>query len=81
MEFNTTNKTINKNLRHGDINEIIKRSRLSRETVRASLKLKTLVGATENQIKVWEVATALLQERKETAKEIENKISSIAKKL
>lgn len=81
MDFQEQVKPIIEGLRWGDINEISSRSGLSRETVRASLKLETLVGATENQIKVWEVAGTMVKERQEEAKKKEEKLVSLAKTL
>ncbi len=81
MEFKEQTKPIIQGLRKGDINEIMTRSGLSRETVRASLRLETLVNATANQIKVWETAVSLLKERQEDAKKAEVKIARIAETL
>lgn len=81
MEFKEQTKPIIQGLRKGDINEIMTRSGLSRETVRVSLRLETLVNATSNQIKVWETAVSLLKERQEDAKKAEVKIARIAETL
>jgi len=81
MEFQEQRKQIIKSLRKGDINEIMRRSGLSRETVRASLRLETLVGATDNQIKVWDTAVSLLKERQDDAKKAESRIARIAETL
>lgn len=81
MNFQEQVKPLLKSLRKGDLNEIAERSGLSRQTVRDSLKLDTLVGATENQIKVWEVAGTMIKERQEEAKKKEEKLVSLAKTL
>lgn len=81
MDFQEQVKPIIEGLRWGDINEISSRSGLSRETVRASLKLETLVGATDNQVKVWEVTVSMLKERQEDAKKAEVKLAKLAEKL
>ena len=81
MDFQEQVKPIIKSLRKGDLNEIAERSGLSRQTVRDSLKLETLIGATENQIKVWEVAGTMIKERQEEAKKKEEKLVSLAKTL
>jgi predicted transcriptional regulator len=81
MNFQEQVKPLLKSLRKGDLNEIADRSGLSRQTVRDALKLDTLVGATENQIKVWEVAGTMTKERQEEAKKKEEKLVSLAKTL
>lgn len=81
MNFQEQVKPLLKSLRKGDLNEIADRSGLSRQTVRDALKLDTLVGATENQIKVWEVAGTMVKERQEEAKKKEEKLVSLAKTL
>ncbi|KAF5072841.1 hypothetical protein DSECCO2_197290 [anaerobic digester metagenome] len=81
MNFQEQVKPLLKSLRKGDLNEIADRSGLSRQTVRDALKLDTLVGATENQIKVWEVAGTMIKERQEEAKKKEEKLVSLAKTL
>lgn len=81
MNFQEQVKPLLKSLRKGDLNEIADRSGLSRQTVRDALRLDTLVGATENQIKVWEVAGTMIKERQEEAKKKEEKLVSLAKTL
>lgn len=81
MDFQEQVKPIIKSIRKGDISEIVKRSGLSRQTVSDALKLETLIGATENQIKVWEVAGTMIKERQEEAKKKEEKLVSLAKTL
>lgn len=81
MNFQEQVKPLLKSIRKGDLNEIADRSGLSRQTVRDALKLDTLVGATENQIKVWEVAGTMIKERQEEAKKKEEKLVSLAKTL
>lgn len=81
MDFQEQVKPIIKSIRKGDISEIVKRSGLSRQTVSDALKLETLIGATENQIKVWEVAASMLKERQEDAKKKEVELAKLAETL
>lgn len=81
MDFQEQVKPIIKSLRKGDLNEIAERSGLSRQTVRDSLKLETLIGATENQIKVWEVTASMLKGRQEDAKKKEVELAKLAETL
>lgn len=81
MDFQEQVKPIIKSIRKGDISEIVKRSGLSRQTVSDALKLETLIGATENQIKVWEVAASMLKGRQEDAKKKEVELAKLAETL
>ena len=79
MEFIDQRNEILQDIVRGDITEIVKRSGFSRETVRQTLKLDTLLNATPTQEKIWEVAAKLHNEKQINAKKAEMRIVKIAK--
>ena len=81
MDFKEQKKLVLDILKQGDRGIIANCAGVTRTTVLISLGLDTLEGATEKQMRVWEVAIDYVKEKQMRAAKIENKVVVLAEKL
>lgn len=81
MDFKEQKKLVLDILKQGDRQEIAKRASVTTTTVLTALGLDTLEGATDKQMRVWEVAIEFVKEKQMRAAKIESKVVALAEKL
>lgn len=81
MDFKEQKELIVKAIVRNDFTKIAERVGASPQTVRATLRLDTLSGATDLQIRIWNECLNLLEERTKEAKRIEKRAKAVAETL
>lgn len=81
MDFKGQKDLIVKAIVRNDYTKIAERAGASPQTVRATLRLDTLSGATDLQIRIWNECLDLLEERAKEAKMVESRAKAVAENL